>query len=208
MVWYDLQNDNMATIYFMRHGSVDNPGQIFYPPETALNAQGRQQVLVTAERMKDAGVVCTKIISSPLVRTSQTAEIVSSVFNNAVVTFDERLREWDVNGWIGKPFTEFYTHMGWIDGALTTEFPPDIESYSQLAKRMYEVVQQSIDMQEENILCISHGEPIACIAAYLQQKPWVEVRMHQIHLADVWKFSGPDALGAWTVDWAFGASAL
>ncbi len=192
----------------MRHGAVDNPAQIFYSSDTPLSERGRRQVAMTAERMREAGVMFSSITCSPCTRTRQTAEIVAAVLGGLPIKVDERLREWDVNGWIGKPFEDFYRHVGWLDGAMTTEFPSDIESYPMLAARVEAALHEAITADPERSLIISHGEPIACIAATLQRKPWIEVRMHQIHLADVWRFTGPDASGLWHVDWAFGPSAL
>ncbi len=185
----------MSTIYLMRHGAVDNPDGIFYPASKPLSEQGRAQVAKTALRLQDAGVMPLRIISSPHVRTRETAEIVSDYFDDADVLTDVRLQEWIVNSWIGKPFEDFYTHLGWNDGVREkTDFPSDIESYPAVAERVVSAIRDTLSVSDGALL-ISHGEPIACAAAFLQNQSWIFVRKNRIDLADVWKFEFDDMTG-------------
>jgi probable phosphoglycerate mutase len=178
----------MAIIYLMRHGAVDNPRDVFYGPDQPLSDEGRHQVVRTLERMCEAGVEPVAVIASPYLRTRQTAELAAQAFGGVPLSFDDRLHEWNVDGWFGRPFDEFYRHVGWIDGAIVTDFPPDIEPYPDLARRVSAALRAAMAAYPHGpILCVSHGEPIACVAASLQGRPWHTVRTEQIHLAEVWR---------------------
>ena len=188
MVWYALADDNMA-IYLMRHGAVDAPPDVFYGPDHPLSDMGKQQVVHTLAQMNAARILPVAIVSSPYMRAKQTAEIAAQAFGAIPVSLDDRLREWSVDGWFGKSFADFYAHLGWIDGKIVTDFPEDIESYEHLAARVTSALQDALTTYgaSGDILVVSHGEPIGCVAVSLQHQPWRMVQEHQIHLAEVWR---------------------
>lgn len=199
----------MAIAYLMRHGAVDNPNNVFYPPDTPLSELGKRQVLATAERIKIAGLAPVKLVASPYLRTRQSAEIVAQCLAGMQSSFDDRLREWSVESWFGKPFEEFYQHVGWVNGFIATDFPPDIEPYPQLAARVAASIREALAAADgKDVLLISHGEPIAAAAVFLQGRPWLDVRTRQVHLAEVWAFSFDDSMEQCSVTQVFDTPAV
>lgn len=84
----------MQRIYLIRHGqtffNVEHKiaGQI----ETDLTEIGQKQVLETANHLKNMGVCFDSILSSPLKRAKDTAQIIASVLQTPIV-YDDGLKE-------------------------------------------------------------------------------------------------------------------
>ena len=71
-----------TTIYFVRHGQTDaNKARIFSGQiDTPLNDTGRLQVLDTCKRIQELQLKWDVIISSPLSRAYETAQIINKNF--------------------------------------------------------------------------------------------------------------------------------
>jgi len=85
-------------VFLFRHGEVDNPDRILYgrSNDFSLNDNGRQQVAESAAQLKkQLSTHNVNIVSSPILRTLETAEIIRSEFqlSETAVTEDERLIE-------------------------------------------------------------------------------------------------------------------
>ena len=126
---------------FIRHGEVENPKDIYYVnvPGYRLSNKGKKQAEETGEYLKSQNFNY-EIISSPLLRARQTAEIISKVIS-VKINFDDLLYEWmGPISWRGLRFDE-------ID--LST-IPKVAEEYTDVFKRV-----SKIDNQHENELKIS-----------------------------------------------------
>ena len=75
-------------IHLVRHGEVDNPNKVLYGrlPNFALTALGRQMAEATAQELASTGANYTKLISSPLIRTLQSARPISGALKLSVAT--------------------------------------------------------------------------------------------------------------------------
>ncbi len=62
-------------IYFIRHGIAADPEAYENDQERPLTAQGRAKTKAVAQQLKALGLVFDEILTSPLVRARQTAEI-------------------------------------------------------------------------------------------------------------------------------------
>lgn len=87
-------------LYIMRHGEAENIGAE-YPSDGVrpLTVNGRKRLELSTKGMSASGVAVDKVISSPLVRARQTAEIVHEGL--AVVTnleFSDALPTGDIDG--------------------------------------------------------------------------------------------------------------
>jgi phosphohistidine phosphatase len=73
----------MMTIYILRHGIAEDPTPLRgkKDSERALTAEGRQKLRRVARAMQAMELEFDRILSSPLVRARQTAEIVAEVLN-------------------------------------------------------------------------------------------------------------------------------
>lgn len=80
-------------IYFVRHGQTEGNlrhifiGELNFP----LTELGISQAKETAEKLKDVKI--DRIFCSPLLRAKQTMEEIAKFHPNALVTFDDRLKE-------------------------------------------------------------------------------------------------------------------
>ena len=92
---------------FIRHGEVENPKDIYYVdvPGYKLSNKGKKQAEETGEYLRSHNLNY-EIISSPLLRARQTAEIISKVIS-VNINFDDSLYEWmGPISWRGLRFDE------------------------------------------------------------------------------------------------------
>lgn len=87
-------------LYIMRHGEAETIGAE-YPSDSVrpLTSNGRKRVELSTKGMKATDVTADKIISSPLVRARQTAEIVHQALGVATdIEFSGALPTGDIDG--------------------------------------------------------------------------------------------------------------
>ncbi|MEI7744586.1 MAG: histidine phosphatase family protein [Chloroflexota bacterium] len=127
----------MLTIVLTRHGltEITNP-EIYIGQriDVSLRADGRRQAEALARRL--AHVPFDAVISSPLFRAQETAEIVG---RGAVVRTDPRLREMDYGGWEGHAHADIERddpalRRRWDEDPETVACPGG-ESGAQVAER-------------------------------------------------------------------------
>ena len=100
----------MARIYYLRPGqSQANISDTFsgQQDDTPLTAEGEAQALRAGEKLKADNIVIDRIVCSPLIRTQKTASIVAEAigFNTEDIEIDQRLTEYDMGEFTGKPRT-------------------------------------------------------------------------------------------------------
>jgi broad specificity phosphatase PhoE len=88
-----MSPDSTTTIHFVRHGSVHNPGEVFYGrlPRFKLSAEGLRQAQAAALFLKDKSI--RAVISSPLLRARQTARVIAASLGSTQVSLSSRLNE-------------------------------------------------------------------------------------------------------------------
>ncbi len=138
-------------IYFVRHGEVENPEAVKYGrlPGFPLTQRGNSEIEETAERLKDAGIEA--IYASPLLRTKQSAEIISQKLSLPVI-FDDRLLEHDHGKYTGVKIEEYVKMEYWRDGAETLEKCGD-----RVLDFLYDVKSQK---KYQTIAVVGHQGPI------------------------------------------------
>lgn len=90
------------TVYFLRHGESEaNLRRAFagQKDDSPLTEKGRAQAADAAELLKDRGI--NKIITTSLVRASNTAQIIADVLGCTDITIDDRLLEYDMGALTG-----------------------------------------------------------------------------------------------------------
>jgi len=164
----------------MRHGQAYNNVQkllVGRNLESHLTDLGREQVKNTAQILKTIDI--DKIYSSPVIRTVETAEIVSDIINLPFQK-DERLFEIELGKLVGMNYEDLiYKH-----GDLFVKFYSDddnensllefeVESFGAVKKRISELLKEvMIKHQNENVLLVSHLDPIkAAISLIMNIKP-------------------------------------
>ncbi|PIR71635.1 MAG: isoleucine--tRNA ligase, partial [Candidatus Nealsonbacteria bacterium CG10_big_fil_rev_8_21_14_0_10_37_25] len=170
----DLLNQNSSNnnYYLFRHGhslrqvkkiAMCWPEKIYCP----LTKKGKEEVFAAVKKIKNKNI--DLIFSSDLLRTKQTAEIISKE-TGAKIIFDKRLREVNVGIFNGQN-----PKLAW-DYILKKKNPylaklPKGESLTGLQKRVYDFLKK-IDKkyQGKNIIIVSHELPLTVLEKTL--KSW------------------------------------
>jgi 2,3-bisphosphoglycerate-dependent phosphoglycerate mutase len=149
-------------LYLVRHGEclAQSDPQYAADPDSPLSAQGDQQAYQAAHSFTPQAI--THIVSSPLLRSLQTAHIFADVLNLPHITVMVALREmWDALG-VGRSradlidmfpkgiFPEAIRDSGWAYGGDTHE---------RMITRAQEVISTllSNSTRESHIVVITHG---------------------------------------------------
>jgi len=175
------QSDPTATL-LLRHGETPMSVQKRYAgrSDVPLTDTGVLQAAAAAKRLASAGIGV--IVTSPLLRATQTAQEVAEVTGAPVVT-DEGFRETDFGAWDGLTFAEVRQRWpadvtAWLaDPAVA---PPGGESLVEVGARVTEALHRVLTgNQQQTILIVSHVTPIkTLVAAALLAPPAALYRMH------------------------------
>ena len=146
-------------ITVLRHGeSVGNAesrwqGQADYP----LTDTGRAQARALAERWKNEKVKFDLVISSPLVRTKETAEIIASALN-VTIEFEPLWLERDNGDFSG--LTAHEVRQNFTHSPFSTPYDPvggDGEGDWELFLRAGQALQSLLKREPARYLIVSHG---------------------------------------------------
>ncbi len=179
--WRPAQGEPTVTA-LLRHGQTPMSVQKRYAGRTdaPLTEVGAQQAAAAAKRLASAGLGV--IVTSPLLRTVQTAQAVAAVTGAAVVT-DDGFRETDFGAWEGLTFAEVRERWpaeisAWL--ADPDVAPPDGESFTDVSARVTEALDRVLAARAgQTVLIVSHVTPIKMlVAAALLAPPAALYRMH------------------------------
>jgi 2,3-bisphosphoglycerate-dependent phosphoglycerate mutase len=163
----------------MRHGEAENNVNrilVGRHLESHLTSYGRQQVSEAARLIQDIPI--KKIYASPVIRTIETAEIVSKILGISY-DIDERLYEIDLGNLAGMNFEEIIRKHGnlflkfYAEEGPTTLADYGVESFSSVKERMTSLLEEIREnYANENILMVTHLDPIkAAISALFHLDP-------------------------------------
>jgi probable phosphoglycerate mutase len=162
----------------MRHGEAENNVNrilVGRHLESHLTSLGRQQASEAARLIQDIPI--KKIYASPVIRTIETAEIVSKILGISY-DIDERLYEIDHGNLAGMNYEEIIRKHGNLFLKYYAEEAPTLadyglESFSSVKKRMTSLLDEIREnYANENILMITHLDPIkAAISALFHLDP-------------------------------------
>jgi len=166
----------------LRHGQTPMSVQKRYAgrSDAPLTDVGVQQAAAAAKRLASSGIAV--IMTSPLLRTVQTAQEVAAVTGAAVIT-DDGFRETDFGAWEGLTFTEVRERWPaelatWLaDPAVA---PPGGESFTDVSARVSAALHRVLGARAgQTVLIVSHVTPIkTLVAAALLAPPAALYRMH------------------------------
>ena len=153
---------------FLRHGEVQNDKDVFYAnlPGFYLSEKGELQAKDASKKIKKLFTI-QKIISSPLLRARQTADIISQELK-IKVEVSHNVIEWSgPNEWIGKTIKEI---------KLTDSFknynnnPLNLKNTIETLKNVHD--RFKLDYEKyENTLFVSHQDTIRAFTFYyLEEK--------------------------------------
>jgi isoleucyl-tRNA synthetase len=156
------------TFYFSRHGeartNVEGINSCWPEKEVYdLTGAGVARAEHLARAIKEKGGV-DMIFASDILRTKHTAEIIGKALGVPVV-FDERLREYNLGVYNGRPYGEFGAAFPevsrWIKG------PENGETWTDIQSRMISFIKETDKKyQGKKILVVSHGDPLWLVQKY------------------------------------------
>jgi broad specificity phosphatase PhoE len=179
--WRAAQGEPTVTA-LLRHGQTPMSVQKRYAGRTdvPLTEVGVQQAAAVAKRLASAGLGV--IVTSPLLRTVQTAQAVAAVTGAAVVT-DDGFRETDFGAWEGLTFAEVRERWpaemaAWL--ADPEVAPPGGESFTDVSTRVTAALDRVLAARAgQTVLVVSHVTPIKMlVTAALLAPPAALYRMH------------------------------
>jgi broad specificity phosphatase PhoE len=157
--------------------------------DTDLTELGKKQAIALAKRLSGRGI--TRLISSPLRRTYQTAlEIARSSGNQIEV--DNRLVDTDFGEWESKPLSsviEEYPDLYqlWKTQPADVEFPGG-ERFSQTLSRISNFL-ESTELPPGSVI-VADDNPVKVMLSFALQKPVNEVWNNELDPASVTIFEG------------------
>jgi ribonuclease H / adenosylcobalamin/alpha-ribazole phosphatase len=198
--WRPAQGEPTVTA-LLRHGQTPMSVQKRYAGRTdaPLTEVGVQQAAAAAKRLASAGLGV--IVTSPLLRTVQTAQAVAAVTGAAVIT-DDGFRETDFGAWEGLTFAEVRERWpaeisAWL--ADPEVAPPGGESFTDVSARVTAALGRVLAARAgQTVLIVSHVTPIKMlVTAALLAPPAALYRMHLdvAALSEIdWYADGPAVL--------------
>ena len=198
--WRPAQGEPTVTV-LLRHGQTPMSVQKRYAgrSDVPLTDVGVQQAAAAAKRLASAGL--DAIVTSPLLRTVQTAREVAAVTGAAVVT-DDGFRETDFGAWEGRTFAEVRERWpaelsAWL--ADPEVAPPGGESFTDVSARVTAALHRVLAARKgQTVLIVSHVTPIkTLVTAALLAPPAALYRMHLdvAALSEIdWYADGPAVL--------------
>ena len=154
------------TYYVMRHGEAhSNEKGVLETkgdPNNHLTEKGKQQVIDSLSYIKTLGV--DVIVASPFLRTQETAHIVSSMLDLPVVT-EDKIHEYDLGDFDGRPATEYLEHFGHTYLQYDTR-PTNGETHREMVHRSMKALMELEGKYEgKTILLVTHGGPARMMLA-------------------------------------------
>lgn len=145
--------------FVMRHGEAEHniQGKASCDLDTtvSLTERGLVQAREAGNTLRKENI--TRIYSSPLLRTRETAEAIAEEISSSKesIVYDGRLREFGFGELNGKPIEEF---LDYYNTHSYTDVVPGGESYQDVEKRFGEFLYEIEENESnQNILIVTHG---------------------------------------------------
>lgn len=163
-------NRSRKRLLLVRHGQTTYnvegrlPGQI---PGVSLTDEGRRQAHRAAIAL--SAVPITAVISSPLERARDTAEIIARGWD-LPVRLDDRLKDTDVARWAGQKVHEVAkSDPEWQEFVRHANYaPPGVESLSMVMERVVAAAEywRYDPSTGDNVVLVAHADVVKLIAAH------------------------------------------
>ncbi|MEO3885565.1 bifunctional RNase H/acid phosphatase [Nonomuraea sp. B5E05] len=173
-----------TSLLLLRHGETEMSLERRFSGrgDAELTPNGLAQASAAADRLSREPYRLDVIVTSPLKRARQTAEVVAQRTGRDVEV-DEDLREADFGAWEGHTFTEVQRRWpaelaAWL--ADPTVAPPGGESFATAALRVQAAGERLIERYEgKTVLAVSHVTPIKMLLRLALMAPLESLyRMH------------------------------
>lgn len=152
-------------IYLIRHGETDwnLQGKLQGREDIPLNNNGILQAKLCGRALKNSGIKIKSIITSPLLRAKETAQILGSTLAIERILVEEALIERDFGDLSGLVYDKkkHYDTFGTEEG---------IEPFEELCSRLINCLKSyTEDEYGDDIIMVSHGAAINAVIAYLTE---------------------------------------
>ncbi len=155
----------MSSLIFLRHGQAQNNVEqrlVGRMPNIPLTELGAQQARYAADYLSEMNI--SKIYSSPIQRTVQTAQIVSERCSVDIIQ-DDRLIEIDMAKFAGMKYQSMLQKYGNMflkfyqgDALFDND---DTETFKSVQTRVADLVKDVLEMHPgENVVLVTHMDPI------------------------------------------------
>lgn len=186
-----------TVIYLIRHGDVENPEKVEYGRLSGfpLSDEGRKQAQAVAQEIMEDDLRICRIICSPLMRTVETAEIISAALGVPFAT-DERLTEWDEGPWEGRKTKDFAALSGYYGKPMKLD---GLEPHEKAALRVISVIEELVKTcPGQKTAIVSHRESMASAVLKLTGADYATIHDLDMRQASVWElvFEGDKFISA------------
>lgn len=149
-------------VYIVRHGEVPhNALKQYNTADEDLTELGIKQAMELSEKIKDKHF--DVIISSPLIRTKHTAEIIS---NSKLIVIDDRLSERDCGDLSGKPLDETNREEYW--NYFTNLQQGTSENIQDFFKRVYNFLDELKTKRYNSVLIVADSGVSKAFSGYFE----------------------------------------
>jgi len=161
-------------VYLIRHGVTDwhTEGRVLGHRDIALNDLGFKQAAAAAESL--GGVPIAEVISSPLVRSLQTADVIGKQFGIDVAR-DPRLIDFRAGKWEGMSYKDVAASEEYQKFLVDPTFEgiPGADSFGAVQARAVAAIEQTLEDNPsgDNIAVITHAGIIRVILTHYLGSP-------------------------------------
>lgn len=179
-------------IHLVRHGEVDNPNGVLYGrlPNFALTTLGRRMAEATAEELASTGSNYTRLISSPLIRTLQSARPIAEALNLSVSTENLIIEPTNIFEAKKVGLQTVLANPAYLLKLYNPFQPSWGEPYKQIVARMTEALRRAWDQTPSGeVVMVSHQLPIWSLHLAAAGKPlWHDPRSRRCDLSSITSF--------------------
>lgn len=157
----------MGKLYFVRHGQTywNAENKICGVTDIELTPTGHEQAIQTGRNILESGISFDEIISSPLIRASETARHISKLTGKPMRT-DKRLTEQNFGRYEGTSRLEEEFQLSKQNFADRNDGG---ESMLQLAQRVYNLLDElKADPEGKTYLLVAHNGIARAVASYFR----------------------------------------
>lgn len=150
-------------LYLVRHGEAEHNvlgvgSSLPEITERHLTEQGKAQIQVVAESLKDKPIAA--IISSPLLRTRETAAIIAEA-TGIRVDIDDRLHETTLGIFNEKPIQLFFDKYPNPEMRISPDEKDGVESFIDMRGRLQRFLSDlAKHYTGQSVVIVSHGDPL------------------------------------------------
>lgn len=184
------QNTPLRPFLYLRHGETawNKEGRMQGATDIPLNETGRAQAHRAAETL--AGVHIDRIISSPMARAAETADVVAAT-KGLTPMRDDRLKERYFGAFDGLLLSEIRDQHGVGDGASIWSIDsPEAEPFEAALNRTLAALTEGLADSDDVVLFVAHGALFTLLTEHL-----FGVRMGSANAAP-YRFLSDDGLWA------------